>query len=325
MIESPANRARGDPSRQVKRKTLKARNSKHEKCITSHSFVFSHSRSLKLRKSHGSRARKLLDSATGPWLNLSRSSGGSGSKTSSSNHIMCNVGSEDWLVQNFEPNTDCGFANCQTQHRASLMHQPAKVTQTISVMEPSWIETITVTNCSKQVHQSQHRRGLKDQTKWAETLVGAFTTFVGSNRLSRVVVAGVMSLTTAATCPSSQPWFFRFIRWRKEAIHLPRNLRISQARRQSQSRLGKGVLALAAVRHDESSPLIPPQEKDANQCQRPSKSKPGIGRPIAFPSSHQEFTSHRTRRVRFGRLLLDAKREQQNASWSSGRNESQNP
>ena len=38
-----------------------------------------------------------------------------------------------------------GFVNNQTQHQANLMHQPTKVTQTTSIMEPSLIEPITVT------------------------------------------------------------------------------------------------------------------------------------------------------------------------------------
>ena len=37
------------------------------------------------------------------------------------------------------------------------------------------------------------------------------------------------------------------------------------------------------------------------------KSKPSIGRPIVLPKFHQEFTSHRTRSVIFGRFVLDAK------------------
>ena len=73
----------------------------------------------------------------------------------------------------------------------------------------------------------------------AESLVGALTKLVGSNRLSRFVVAWFMSLITAATFPSSQLWFFLFIRWREETIHVPRTRRITQVRRQGQSRWAK--------------------------------------------------------------------------------------
>ena len=53
-------------------------------------------------------------------------------------HIdKCNVGAEDWFVHHSELNKDSGLMNCQTQHRASLVHQPLKVTQMISNMEPS--------------------------------------------------------------------------------------------------------------------------------------------------------------------------------------------
>ena len=45
-----------------------------------------------------------------------------------------------------------------------MVHQPAKGTHMIPIMALSWIETNSVTNCSKQVHQPQHHRGLKGQT-----------------------------------------------------------------------------------------------------------------------------------------------------------------
>ena len=44
------------------------------------------------------------------------------------------------------------------------MHQPAKVTQMISVMEHFWIDAVSVANCARQVHQTQHNRGLEGQT-----------------------------------------------------------------------------------------------------------------------------------------------------------------
>ena len=57
-----------------------------------------------------------------------------------------------------------GLVNYQTQHRANLMHQPAKVTQRVSIMEHFWIDPISVTNRSTHIHQSQHNRGRKGQT-----------------------------------------------------------------------------------------------------------------------------------------------------------------
>ena len=120
--------------------------------ITFLSFVCSHSGSVKLHwqpkscasstcmnirnaaEPWQSRAR-LQGSATGPWLNLLRTSGESGSKISitSEQHLdTCNVGARDWLVHNFEPNTDCGSVDLQTQHRVNLVHQPAKLIRIIS-------------------------------------------------------------------------------------------------------------------------------------------------------------------------------------------------
>ena len=51
------------------------------------------------------------------------------------------------------------------------MHQPATVTQTTQIMEPSWIETITVNTCPEHVHQSQHNHGLVNQASHG-TVVG---------------------------------------------------------------------------------------------------------------------------------------------------------
>ena len=65
----------------------------------------------------------------------------------------------------------CGFVNYQTQHQANFVHQPAKVTQMISNMDPSRIESISVTYRSKQVHQLQHNHGLKDQANFGRIIV----------------------------------------------------------------------------------------------------------------------------------------------------------
>ena len=151
----------------------------------------------------------------------------------------------------------------------------------------------------------------------AESLVGAFTKCVGSNRSSRFVVAWFMSLITAATFPSSKLGFFLFIRWQKEAIRLQTKPRSSQARRQGQSLQAKEFsrwLQCNMIR----TPLIIAQEKTQTDGKRSGKSRPGIGRPIAFPRFHQKFSSHGTRTVRFGRLLLDAKQDENASLWSNG-------
>ena len=58
------------------------------------------------------------------------------------------VGAGDWRVHNFELSTDGGFLDCQTQHRANLMHQPAKMTRIISI----------ITSHGSKVPVSHHRR-----------------------------------------------------------------------------------------------------------------------------------------------------------------------
>ena len=64
------------------------------------------------------------------------------SKTSDTveKHIdSCEVGAGDWLVHNVELGKDCGFADCQSQHRANLMLPPANMTQMISIVEHFWV------------------------------------------------------------------------------------------------------------------------------------------------------------------------------------------
>ena len=53
---------------------------------------------------------------------------------------------------------------CEVPDSAS-MHPPANMTQMISITEHLWIETISMTKCSRHVYQTQHNRGLKCQTQ----------------------------------------------------------------------------------------------------------------------------------------------------------------
>ena len=106
---------------------------------------------------------KFQGSATGQRLNLSRTSGGS-----KSTFAML---VRDWLVHSFEPNTDSVFVKYQTQHRVNFGHQPARVTRMTWTTEHGWI---SVTSCSRQVHQTQHNCGFKCQTNLSK-IVGANT------------------------------------------------------------------------------------------------------------------------------------------------------
>ena len=40
-----------------------------------------------------------------------------------------------------------------------MVDQPAEVTQMISIVDPSWIDTISVNNCSRQTRQTRHNSG----------------------------------------------------------------------------------------------------------------------------------------------------------------------
>ena len=57
------------------------------------------------------------------------------------------------------------MTNYQIHQTAMLMpHQPTKVMKATSVMEPSVIESTSVTICPEQVHQSQHNHGVVEST-----------------------------------------------------------------------------------------------------------------------------------------------------------------
>ena len=79
------------------------------------------------------------------------------------------------------------FTNSLTQHRASLMHQLANVTQMILMMNPSWIEKINVTNCSKQSHQSQHHRGFNGHTNPCRITSGSIHKVRGIRQIFHVL------------------------------------------------------------------------------------------------------------------------------------------
>ena len=116
-----------------------------------------------------------------------------------------------------------------------------------------------------------------------------------------------LNLSITATFQPSPLWFCLFIRWRKkpftdEASKFTNATSKSKACRQKGSCAGcSAIMSELTVDHR--------SRKDPIRCQRPGKSKPGIGRPIVLPWFHQEVSSHGTRSVRFGRLLLDAKEE----------------
>ena len=74
----------------------------------------------------------------------------------------CKVGAEDLIAQKFELNTDLTLEHFQIHQTAVFMHHPPTATQTTSIMNPSWIETISVPMCPKQVHQPQHNHGRAD-------------------------------------------------------------------------------------------------------------------------------------------------------------------
>ena len=176
---------------------------------------------------------KLQGWASGHCLNLSITLGGSGSKTSNTCGKFidnCNVGAEDWLVHNVEQNKDCVFVNYQTQHRVNLTHQPAKVTNMISMTEHGWISV-----SSKQVRQSQHSRGLKGQTHLGRIAVGSIHKIRGITQIITLRGGSVPESFYRSHFQPLPPWFRLVGRWRTETVRLLTKPRNTQARRQCQS------------------------------------------------------------------------------------------
>ena len=130
------------------------------------------------------------------------------------------------------------FVKYQTQHRANLMHQPAKVTQMISIMD-HFFDRHDQRDHLSQTSSSDSTQLWSQRPILATSLVGTFTTFVGSNRLSRFVVVGYLSLFTAVHFQSLPLWFSLLSRRRKEAVRSLTKLRNTQARRQSESQKAK--------------------------------------------------------------------------------------
>ena len=164
------------------------------------------------------------------------------------------IGAADWLVHNFESNKDCGVKNNQTLNRG-MIDQPAKVTQMILTVERSWIETISVNDCSKHVHQSQQHRGLKGQNNPGRVIGGCFHKFRGISEIitlrvgrvcdshhgSHLSVDATLVLLIHQTAKRSHPYTDEV------SNHAGASSKIKP--------VGKRVFALAAVRHEKSSDL----------------------------------------------------------------------
>ena len=163
-------------------------------------------------------------------------------------------------MHNFELNNGCGFVNYQTQHRA-MVDKPAKAAQMYSIMAPSWIQRINVTNGSKQVHQSQHHRGLKVQPHLGNIVGGNTHKIRGIKQIITMRGGRVLKsfhrspLSDVATSvPPAEQMAKRSHPFTDEASK-------NTGAWSKQKPIGNRVLALASVRHEQSSPLTSAQEK----------------------------------------------------------------
>ena len=154
------------------------------------------------------------------------------------------------------------------------MHQLAKVTQMISIMERSWIGTISVANRSKQVHQSQqHSHGFKGQTNLVRIVGGSIHKIRGIKQIITFGGGKVLDCfhrsqfsVVAALLPPTQQMV------KRSHPFVGKASKVSGALSKSKP-VGKRVLARAAVRHQMSSPLISAQEKTQFNVQ--GKENPG--------------------------------------------------
>ena len=130
----------------------------------------------------------------------------------------------------------------------------------ISISEHDWIDAISLTNCSRQVHQTQTQ-------SWSQNI----RRFVvqGSDSDHHNPFSVVVTLVLLAHQMAKRRHLFT-----DEASEYTGAS--TESTKQTRSR---------AVRHCKSSTLVPAQDRDAVKCQRPGESRSAIGRPIAFPRS----------------------------------------
>ena len=107
----------------------------------------------------------LLDTEKDLWPNHTVTPGFLESKVSRTcaTHVEeCKVGVDDLIAQQYALNIDFALANSQIHQTAVFMPHSPTVTQTTSILEPSWIGTISVTDCRKQVQKKKktHNMGV---------------------------------------------------------------------------------------------------------------------------------------------------------------------
>ena len=136
-----------------------------------------------------------------------------------------------------------------------------KMIQMIPIMVPSWIGTVSVTNCSQQVHQSQHHRGFKGQTHLGR-VIGVRTRKIGGIKQITMLRGGrslgsfhrsPFSVVAALVLPAHQMA-------KRSRVSMDEVSKVRGASSKPNHE-GKRLLSLAAVRHHKSSTLIPAQEK----------------------------------------------------------------
>ena len=107
-----------------------------------------------------------------------------------------------------------------------------------------------------------------------------------SDRLSRFVVAGFLSLFIAAHFQSLPLWFRLLSRWRKEAVRLLSKPRNTQARHQCQNQKAKEFSRwLQCDIKKEKTPLLQAQEKTRSSVQGEENPGQASGHRLHIPGS----------------------------------------
>ena len=130
----------------------------------------------------------------------------------------------------------------------------------------------------------------------------------------------VLILITTTHFQSLSLWFCLLIRWRREDICLLTKLRNTQARRQSQQ--SKRVLALCdIVRVQRWSQLKTGTQSNVKGLENPGQPS---GDRLHFPGP-PGIQKSQSQKLQIRKVTVGCKKNQENASSSFGRNESQNP
>ena len=160
---------------------------------------------------------------------------------------------------------------------------------------------------SKQVRQSQHSRGLQGQTHLGRIAGGSIHKIRGITQIITLRGGSVLESFYRSHFQPLPPWFRLVGRWRTEAVRLLTKPRNTQARRQCRSQWAKEFSRWLQYDMKKRAACLSQLKKRRNPMSE-GQENPSQSSSERLHRFNQEFTSHRTRSVRFGKLPLDARK-----------------